>query len=189
MSVIAVEKKLRSIIFAFDSQFTMGERVLELHEEKVITYKNLTFGVTGDNMFRDYMLMFLQEEVSEDTYFDTLADLYKFIDKFNLKYKDNKQLELKDGNTATLLISDSRKVYRFNLHDHGAYEVIDFEVIGSGAEICRGAYKAYREASMHTSAIGDPLRRAIVLTCAQNIYCHEPVNIIEIPRNRKKTVN
>jgi ATP-dependent protease HslVU (ClpYQ) peptidase subunit len=179
MSVLGIEITKNKIKFAYDTQTTMGNRKHEEKEQKVFQVRNLTVAMSGDTMYRQYLKRYLEETLNEEYKLNEPVDVCNLMDGFFTKHKENKHLDQKEVKSSTMLIADASKAYYFSLENYGCLEVLDSEFIGSGWELAQGAYLAFEKAQSFEE---NRLLESIKIACQKDIYCSEPVKIIEIDR-------
>jgi len=178
MSLIGVEITKNKIRFAYDAQTTVdNEKIAFAEEPKVFSVGNVAVGISAESIVKQYLREFLSNQKS-DIKLPTTYLVCKLMEDFLTFAKEGGNHRFEEKDLGSILITDGNKVYSFTFEWFTCREVKEFEFIGSPRKYAEGAYLGMKNTSGTTES--DILSKAISIVCKLDIYCSEPVEILEI---------
>lgn len=181
MSVIGAEIRNTTIRFACDSQTTEANRAILDGDDKVFLVKHFIVGISGDAVYKQHFKRFLENTLIDTNRLNECLDVSLLFNAFLEEYKECEYLR-KTEEGASVIISDSRKVFSFGYPDFSCHEIKEYTFSGSGWEVAEGAYIMHKKLEQSSNIKSDALKEALLIACEKDIYCAQPVKLIEIAK-------
>lgn len=183
MSIIGVEITEDKIRIAYDSQSTVdNEKITFSTEPKAFIVDNIAVGLAAESVVKQYLREFLSNQKTPVKLPTTYA-VCKLMEEFlAFARQGNHRFEEKD--LGELVITDGVKAYSFVFEWFTCRNIKEYEFIGSPRKYAEGAYLGMKEICKNSKvATPDILVTALSLTCKLDVYCSEPVKLLEIAKS------
>lgn len=184
MSIIGLEITKTKIRLAYDTQTTTGDdKRVENENHKGLRINNIIIGVTGNSLTKIYLAEFLKKK--NNVKLESCYCVCELMQEFFQNYQNNNRVTDLE-HLGSVLITDGLKAFCIDLRYFSCEEILEYGFAGSGSAFAEGAYLMQKKLIQKHENF-DSLVESLKIACKKDVFCGEPIKVIEIEKANLKT--